>query len=278
MGEHSQNHGSGVTVARRFDTGADSETSWPLTAQYRFPRLASGIDFIPALAMGIAMKITVARLPDAPEPWSGSHPGERPLSVLVVGDSTAAGCGVNDAALSLGARIAWHATNSTGRGSTWRAIGQNGHRSDEFVRDYLDESATHPADIIYVTLGANDAMRMRSRRAAARDLLRIVSTLRDANPNAAIAVSCLPAFFRFTRLPEPLRFTLYRISQGIERTARLRLEKELGITMDSPPPPYPVDFFARDGFHPSAVGYDLWAKSVVDGLHERGELERFRHP
>ena len=265
-------------MGRRFDTGADSETSWPLTAQYRFPRLASGIDFIPALAMGIAMKITVARLPDAPEPWSGSHPGERPLSVLVVGDSTAAGCGVNDAALSLGARIAWHATNSTGRGSTWRAIGQNGHRSDEFVRDYLDESATHPADIIYVTLGANDAMRMRSRRAAARDLLRIVSTLRDANPNAAIAVSCLPAFFRFTRLPEPLRFTLYRISQGIERTARLRLEKELGITMDSPPPPYPVDFFARDGFHPSAVGYDLWAKSVVDGLHERGELERFRRP
>jgi len=265
-------------MGRRFDTGADSETSWPLTAQYRFPRLASGIDFVPALAMGIAMKITVARLPDAPQPWNGVHPGKNPITVLTVGDSTAAGCGVNDAAESLGARIAWHASERLGRGAVWRAIGQNGHRSDEFVRDYLAEAVAHPADIIYVTLGANDAMRMRSRRAAARDLVRIVSTLRKANPTAAIAVACLPAFFRFTRLPESLRFTLYRISQGIERTARLRLERELGITMDSPPPPYPSDFFARDGFHPSSVGYDLWGKSVIDGLSERGELERFRHP
>lgn len=265
-------------MARRFDTGADSETSWPLTAQYRFPRLSSGIDFVPALALGIALKITVPRLPDAPKPWHGQHDGERPLSVLTVGDSTAAGCGVTEADESLGARIAWHAAEALGRGASWRAIGQNGHRSDEFIRDYLDEAVSHPADIIYVTLGANDAMRMRSRRAAARDLLRIVSTLRAANPNAAIAVACLPAFFRFTRLPEPLRFTLYRISQGIERTARLRLHRDLGITMDSPPPPYPDNFFARDGFHPSAVGYDLWAKSVVDGLGARGELDRFRHP
>jgi lysophospholipase L1-like esterase len=265
-----------MIVGRRFDTGADSETSWPLTAQYRFPRLASGPDFIVALAMGLAMKIRVSRLPDAPQPWQGEFSGERPLSVLTVGDSTAAGCGVTDASDSLGARIAWHASESLGRGVSWRAIGQNGHRSDEFARDYLDEAASYPADIVYVSLGANDAMRMRSRRAAARDLVRIVSTLRSANPNAAIAVSCLPAFFRFTRLPEPLRFTLYRISQGIERTARLRLEKELGITMDAPPPPYPNNFFARDGFHPSAVGYDLWGKSVIDGLRDRGELERFR--
>jgi hypothetical protein len=73
--------------------------------------MASGFDFVVALAMGIAMKLTVARLPDAQQPWSGLHEGERPLAVLTVGDSTAAGCGVTDASESLGARIAWHATS-----------------------------------------------------------------------------------------------------------------------------------------------------------------------
>lgn len=263
-------------MPRRFVTGADSETSWPLTLEFRFPRLASGLDFIPALAIGLKKKVTVARLPDAPMPWEGTVPGPAPLRVLVVGDSTAAGCGVNERDDMLVARIAFHVSAATGRGATWRAIGQNGHRSDEFIRDYLDEARAHPADIIYISLGANDALGVRNRRVAARNLVHIARTLRDANPDAAIALSSLPAFFRFTRLPEPLRSTLYRIAQGIERSTRIRLEKEDRLSMRKPPVPYPDGFFARDGFHPSPLGYDLWARIIVDEFAERGELDRWR--
>ena len=263
-------------MPRRFVTGADSESSWPLTLEFRFPRLMSGLDFIPALAIGLNKKITVARLPDAPMPWEGTVPGANPLRVLVVGDSTAAGCGVTERDEMLAARIAHHVSEATGRGAQWRAIGQNGHRSDEFIRDYLAEAVDHPADVIYVSLGANDALGVRNRRVAARNLVHIGRTLREANPDAAIALSSLPAFFRFTRLPEPLRSTLYRIAQGIERTTRIQLQGEDRIGMRKPPAPYPDDFFARDGFHPSAVGYDLWAQIVVEEFVERGELDRWR--
>lgn len=259
-------------MPRRFVTGADSESSWPLTLEFRFPRLMSGIDFIPALAIGLRKKITVARLPDAPMPWEGVIDGPEPLRVLVVGDSTAAGCGVNERDEMLAARIAHHTSVATGRGAHWRAIGQNGHRSDEFIRDYLAEAVAHPADVIYVSLGANDALGVRNRRVASRNLVEIARALRDANPHAAIALSSLPAFFRFTRLPEPLRSTLYRIAQGIERSTRLRLEKEDRIAMRRPPTAYPDDFFARDGFHPSPIGYDLWAQIIVEEFVERGEL------
>lgn len=263
-------------MPRRFTTGADSETSWPLTFEYRFPRLSSGLDFIPALAIGLNKKITVARLPDAPMPWEGAIDGPDPVRVLVVGDSTAAGCGVTERDEMLVARIAHHAATELGRGAQWRAIGKNGHRSDEFIRDFLAEAVAHPADIIYISLGANDALGVRNRRVAARNLVRIARALREANPDAAIALSSLPAFFRFTRLPEPLRSTLYRIAQGIERTTRLRLESEDRIAMRRPPVAYPDGFFARDGFHPSALGYDLWARIVVDEFVERGELDRLR--
>lgn len=259
-------------MPRRFVTGADSESEWPLTLEFRFPRLASGIEIVPAIAVGVQKKLTVSRLPDAPTPWHGTIDGTDPLRVLVVGDSTAVGCGANSRDEMLAARIAHHAAAITGRGAEWRAIGKNGHRTDEFIRDFLTEATTHPADIIYVTLGANDAMNIRNRRVAARNLVTIARSLREANPGAVIAVASLPAFFRFTRLPEPLRSTLYRISQGIERTARTALAAEDRITMNRPPTPYPPEFFARDGFHPGPVGYDLWGRFVVEEFVERGEL------
>lgn len=263
-------------MPRRFTTGADSETSWPLTFEFRYPRLTSGLDFIPAFLIGMKKKITVSRLPDAPLPWEGNIIGPDPIRVLVVGDSTAAGCGVDQREDMLAARIAHHVSVATGRGATWRAIGQNGHRTDEFIRDYHAEALAHPADVIYISLGANDAMTVRNRRVVAGNIVRIARELRAANPDAAIAVSSLPAFFRFTKLPEPLRSTLYRISQGIERTARMRLDGEDRVTMNRPPTPYPDGFFARDGFHPGPLGYDLWGKLVVDEFVERGELDRLR--
>lgn len=259
-------------MPRRFITGADSESAWPLTAEFRFPRLASGLEIIPAIAVGMQKKLTVSRLPDAPPPWDGEVSGDDPLRILVVGDSTAVGCGTNSRDEMLAARIAHHAADATGRGAHWRAIGKNGHRTDEFIRDFLDAATDHPADIIYVTLGANDAMNIRNRRVAAGNLVTIARALRLANPDALIAVSSLPAFFRFTRLPEPLRSTLYRIAQGIERTARRALEAEDRITMNRPPSPYPAEFFAKDGFHPGPLGYDLWAQFVVTEFVERGEL------
>lgn len=259
-------------MPRRFTTGADSESDWPLTLEYRFPRLASGVEIVPAIAVGVQKKLTVSRLPDAPPPWEGFVPGDNPIRILVVGDSTAVGCGTSSRDEMLAARIAHHVAEATGRGATWRAIGKNGHRTDEFIRDFLTEAVNHPADIVYVTLGANDAMNIRNRRVAARNLVTIARALRSANPDALIAVSSLPAFFRFTRLPEPLRSTLYRISQGIERTARLALSTEDRITMNRPPSPYPAEFFARDGFHPGPLGYDLWAQFVVTEFVERGEL------
>lgn len=263
-------------MPRRFETGADSEASWPLTFEYRFPRLSSGIDLIPAIVVGLQKKLTVSRLPDAPAPWEGTIDGAEPLRVLVVGDSTAAGCGVENRDEMLAARIAHHVSAATGRGAQWRAIGQNGHRTDEFIRDYLADAIAWPADVIYISLGANDAMGVRNRRRAADNIVTIARALRDANPGAVIAMSSLPAFFRFTRLPEPLRSTLYRVVQGIERTARIRLDRELSIPMNRPPVPYPDGFFARDGFHPGPLGYDLWAQLVVEEFDERGALEPHR--
>lgn len=268
----------------RYRTGADLEASWPLRWEHRLSRVALALEAPRALPQGIHLKRTVVRLPDARKPWVGTVAPEaasaanEPVRLVVVGDSTAVGCGVTDFADSLPGRMAHHLAAHTNRAVEYRAIGENGARTDEFIRDYLADAVTHLADLIYVTLGANDTLAFRSRTAVARDLLRIVTTLRAANPTAHIEVSCLPAFYRFALLPEPLRSGLYRHSQAIERTARPLVDALDRASMNRPPSPYGEGFFAADLFHPGAVGYERWAHAAVAEMRERGVISALSAP
>ena len=58
----------------------------------------------------------------------------------------------------------------TGRGIRWRAAGKNGATAREIiVADYLDDALAEPADLLFLTIGANDAMTdARRRRVRAR--------------------------------------------------------------------------------------------------------------
>jgi lysophospholipase L1-like esterase len=205
-------------------------------------------------------------LPDAALPWSGRVAGPAPeASILVLGDSTAAGVGAatqDDAlpgnlARALGAR--WK------RGARWRAIGENGATSRDIVERFLDAATAERYDLVFLSIGANDALGLRSRGAFRKDIRIILRRLRSVNPDALILVSSLPAFFRFEALPNPLRSTLYLHSRSLEAAARAVVANEPGVLMSPPPPPYTAGFFATDRFHPSASGYRDWVEfALVD--------------
>ncbi len=228
------------------------------------------------LPQGRRLRRETPRLPDAPLPWSGSvepHDGEpagdgggasRPLHLLVLGDSTAAGVGVDHADLGLGGRLAEALAARTGRPVVWRAAGANGATARDLVRQYLSPALDGPTDLIFLTIGANDALALRSARAFRRDVRHIVERTFHAHPQAALLMSSLPAFFRFTLLPEPLRGSLYRHSQALEAAARALIGATPRAHMSPPPPPYTEGFFASDDFHPSAIGYKDWADFAVE--------------
>ena len=230
------------------------------------------------LPQGIRLRRDTPRLPDAPLPWSGQvdggthgvhtkNPGaaSRPLHLLVLGDSTAAGVGVDHADLGLGGRLAEAIAARTGRPVHWRAAGANGATARDLVGQFLTPALHGPTDLVFLTVGANDALAMRSVRAFRRDLRQILDRTFAAHPEAALLMSSLPAFFRFRLLPDPLRRSLYRHSQSLERAARALVDSHPRAHMSPPPPPYTEGFFASDDFHPSALGYKDWADfAVVD--------------
>ena len=217
------------------------------------------------------LKREVPRLPDAARPWRGAEPGPDPIRLLVLGDSTAAGVGVDSQDEALPGHLARAIRRHTKRGVSWRAVGENGATTRDIVTDYLVEAVSEPADLVFLSIGANDAIQARTTLAFRRDLRRILSGLSAAMPEALIVMSSLPVFGLFTVFPEPLRTTLFRHSRNLERVARPIIASDpRWMMLRNDPPPYGRDFFSTDGFHPSSAGYRDWADWAVDDAWDRG--------
>ncbi len=242
----------------------------------RLSRAAAVLRGVVILPQGRRLRRETPRLPDAPGPWRGAVEGDgAPLHLLVLGDSTAAGVGVEHADLGLGGRLAEALADRTGRAVSWRAHGRNGATAGDLVHGYLAAALEGPVDVLFLTVGANDALALRSARAFRRDVRRILRATRAQHPASVVLMSSLPAFFRFRLLPEPLRGTLYRHSRALEAAARTVVDAEPEARMSPPPPPYTEGFFASDEFHPSALGYRDWAEFAVADAAEAGLLARW---
>jgi lysophospholipase L1-like esterase len=222
------------------------------------------------LTQGRRLKRTTPRLPDAGPPWTGELAGPRPIRLLVLGDSTAAGVGAPTQQEALPGRLADALHARTGRGIRWRAVGRNGATARDLIIDYLDEALSEPADLLFLSIGANDAMQMRGTGAFRADVRSILDAFDASNPGAFVLMSSLPVFGRFSLLPQPLRTALYRHSLALEATARRIVDARPRMLMSYDPPPYAEDFWATDLFHPSASGYRDWADWAVDEAWERG--------
>ncbi len=223
-------------------------------------------------AQGRRLRRDTPRLPDAAEPWFGTVAGPQPLRLLVLGDSTAAGVGAATQNDALAGHLARELGALTGRGVEWRAVGRNGASSRDIITDYLGDVKSDSFDIVFLSVGANDALKLRPRWAFARDIRSIIASLRESNPSSIILMSSLPAFFRFELLPNPLKFNLYVHSMSLEDAARAVIANTPAAHMSPPPPPYSAGFFATDLFHPSASGYRDWARFAIEDAASSGVL------
>jgi lysophospholipase L1-like esterase len=230
------------------------------------------------LTQGRRLKATTPHLPEAALPWSGELAGPDPLRLLVLGDSTAAGVGAATQTEALPGRLADALHARTGRGIRWRAVGKNGATSREIIERFLDEALTEPADMLFLSIGANDAMTIRRASAFVRDVRHILDAFEKRNRGAFVLMSSLPVFGRFALLPQPLRTTLFRHSLALEGAARAVVEVRPRTLMSSNPPPYAEGFWADDLFHPGPSGYRDWADWAVEEAWDRGLGEALAVP
>jgi lysophospholipase L1-like esterase len=225
------------------------------------------------LAQGRKVRGIVPKMPPAPPPWDGALKGPDPLHVLGIGDSTVVGVGVDDALLGLIPQFSLALHERLQRGVSWRSVGESGATTKNILAKFLAETPGAPADIVFVSLGANDAKDLKPLGATIDRFERLANALHDAHPRAVVIFSALPAFAQFPTLPQPLKWVLSAHSQAIERSIRPLIEEKPYALMSPPPPKYSDGFFAPDGFHPSVIGYRDWAGFALEDAFERRALE-----
>jgi lysophospholipase L1-like esterase len=212
---------------------------------------------------------TTPRLPDAGGALAGEVGSGAPLRLLVVGESTAVGVGAAHHGEALAGELAARLAAKLGRRVFWRVLGENGATARRTLR-LLEATHTVAADLAVVVLGVNDVLEQTRAARWQRDIAALVAALHARTGAREVILLEVPPLAYFPALPRPLRDVLgadaRRLDAALARVAaRLdapaRRVRHYRFAFDGA-----REFFARDGFHPSARGYARWAELIADRL------------
>jgi len=217
------------------------------------------------LPQALWVRGTALRLPDAAQPWQGTvacagatKAGDA-FRLLLIGESTVAGVGVDSQADALSGQLAAQLAATLQRPVCWQACGRNGATAADSLAasQALADRRWHA---VVIVLGVNDTTHLTPRwrwRQNIRQLVRRFALCCDR-----VILTGVPPLGRFSALPQPLR-GWFGLRAGL-------LDKDLGAVARSegvPHVPFGFPFvpgmLARDGYHPSAEGYRVWAAEIV---------------
>lgn len=205
------------------------------------------------------------RLPPAAGPQSGlaGGPGTgAALQLLLIGESTVAGVGVETQAEGLAAQLA-QALATSEQAVAWRALGENGITAAEAAERLLPQSLDAPAALVLLVFGVNDCTHFSSRRAW-RAGLECLARAWQAR-GAQVVFSAVPPLAHFHALPWLVRRLLGLRAALLDRDLQA-LAARLGARHCALDMPFAAQYLARDGYHPSALGYRLWAQALAQRL------------
>lgn len=219
-----------------------------------------------ALAQGLWFRRRIEVLPPAAGPVTGrtgATIGATVLRLGILGESTAAGCGVDAHERAFAGALA-HRLSVGGQPVEWRVAGELGATARR-IRYRLLPQLLGDFDLVVVLAGANDVLARRSPEQWGDDLAAIVNDL--SGRSGLVMVTGIPPFTAFPSLPSTL--TRYLAARGRELDAVSRQVCD-GVAnaefVASAPDLVGDGFFARDGFHPGERGYSRWAELVADAL------------
>jgi lysophospholipase L1-like esterase len=189
---------------------------------------------------------------------AGQQHAAAPLSLLVAGDSSAAGVGVAHQREALAQPLATTLAAAVGRPVRWRLVARSGlttAQTHALLIKHAAEGTLLEADFALVVTGVNDVVeQVPSHRAvAAREAL--ANWLRNACGVRHVAFAPLPPVHHFPGLPQPLRWVAgadarrhdramaeWAATRGDVTYVPLELQLNRGV-------------MASDGFHPGARAY-----------------------
>jgi lysophospholipase L1-like esterase len=199
-----------------------------------------------------------------------------PLRLVLLGDSSALGVGVDRVAETVGGRLAEllsAAETSTPRRVELSSVAVSGSRAADLGTQVARALLGDHPDVAVILVGTNDVLRLHRPGDSAAHLAAAVRRLVEAG--AAVVVGTCPDLGAVRAFAPPLRQLTGLLGKRMARVQALAVAQAGGVPVDLGTATGPVfradsGTLCRDGFHPSADGYRVWAHAlypaVVDAL------------
>ncbi|KZL18902.1 hypothetical protein PsAD2_02418 [Pseudovibrio axinellae] len=221
---------------------------------------------------GLRARANSLRLSPAPGPQFGKVAGQgQQISLLVVGDSSVAGVGLEHTSHGLTYKMAKKIAEATGQPVKWRAAGNNSATSSQICDVVVPNLPRADYTHIYISIGFNDLKNFRSGKAWKKGFGELIYALRTKYPHARLYWSKLMSPMNVPALSWALGAVLEPRRQMINRVAT-QLCEERGATAISVTPGITAEGFCEDGIHAAPIGNQHWVDHVVGELVKRDLL------
>jgi lysophospholipase L1-like esterase len=196
------------------------------------------------------------------------------LRLVLLGDSSAVGVGVERVADTVGGRLAEllaAGPESEGRRIELSSVAVSGSRAEDLATQVARALVGERPDVAVILVGLNDAVRPRGARRSAAHLAAAVHRLRDADVN--VVVGTCPDLGAVRAFAPPLRQLVGLIGRRVADAQTRAVRAAGGVPVDLARLAGPVfradaGTLCHDGLHPSADGYRVWAHALYPAVAE----------
>lgn len=219
------------------------------------------------VAQALATRARLPRLPEAAGAREGEVGRGTPLRLLMLGDSSAAGVGVERQSRALAGVLPAVLSQLGGVKVRWRLLAKSGITSAQCLA-MLEADGPFEAEVAVVVLGVNDVVdQVSSQRAvAAREA--ITNRLRNAHGVAHVVFAPLPPVHRFPGLPQPLRWVAGRDARRHDAAVAQWAATRRDVSHVPIDLPLNAGVMAADGFHPGEAVYRVCGTVLAEHIAE----------
>lgn len=229
----------------------------------------STIALIPSLIIqGNAVKKNTLRLPEPEGNRQGMIGTGKSLSILILGDSAAAGVGVEIQEDALLGAVLNQLKDQYQ--ISYMLEAKTGHTTGQVIKTAKDMSAQH-FDVVITSVGVNDITKLTPPENWIQKQQQLYAEINQKFTPELIIAAGVPPMNMFPALPNPLAWLFGQYAKGMNKTLGKFVQKQANMQWIE----YDLARFkslnlemAADGFHPSKEIYALWGEQVADKIRQ----------
>lgn len=216
-------------------------------------------------------------LPEAQNP-GGKTEGAPGLNLLMLGESSIAGVGVEDHRDAISGELTAELSGLSQKAISWQVVAKSGYTARQVREQLVARIPDERFDLIVIGLGGNDTFKLNTPWYWKKSMRKLVQALHQKHPESQIVITYMPPVHTFLAFSPLIRFFLGNLTKLLGREmTRLApdydylsyfnyvVSWEHWITHSEAR--NPGDFFS-DGVHPSALTYRLWGQDTARFIYE----------